>query len=192
MKSRAVDPFCALSYSRRTCLRRAASFLLLFFLLSGVLTVTLSSCTASPISIQKEPPEIKTQIFDKGLRPPEASPPEHNDCANTHFSYGFVPDVDWELVSRKRVDGGEEVVVKIKKMKLKLNMQVTMWLPEKASADVIAHERGHAAICIDAYKSADSYAKTGAEAFIGKDIHAFGADYQKTIHQALSDVIDEM
>jgi hypothetical protein len=126
------------------------------------------------------------------MRPPEAMPPEHNDCASTHWHFGFMPKVDWDLVLRKRVPDGEEVVIKIKKVDIKLNMEVTMWLPEKASADVIAHEKGHAAICLDAYKSAETYAKAAADAFIGKEIRARGGDYETTVRRALTDVIDEM
>ncbi|MCC7531557.1 MAG: hypothetical protein IT342_23845 [Candidatus Melainabacteria bacterium] len=126
------------------------------------------------------------------MRPPESSPPEHNDCANTHWHYGFIPKVAFDLVLRERVNDGEEVVIKIKRIDLKLNLEVTMWLPEKASEDVIAHEKGHAAICLDAYKSAETYARAAAEPFVGKQIRAHGANFEATINRALTDVNQEM
>lgn len=190
MRSRTSSPFCALSYFWRTGFSGAIG--LCSFLVLSVFSTLITSCASQPIEIQKAPPEIKTQYFDKGMRPPEASPPEHNDCANTHWHYGFIPKVDFDLVLRERVPDGEEVVIKIKRIDLKLNLEVTMWLPEKASEDVIAHEKGHAAICLDAYKSAETYARAAAEPFVGKEIRAHGSDLEATIKRALTDVNQEM
>lgn len=192
MISRALAPFCALSYFWRTRFSGSTRLCFLFFGLSVFAAISLTSCASQPIEIQKAPPEIKTQYFDKGMRPPEASPPEHNDCANTHWHFGFIPDIDFDVVLRERVSDGEEVVIKIKKIKLKLNLETTMWLPEKASADVIAHEKGHAAICLDAYKSAELYARAAAEPFVGKQVRARGSDLETTVKRALSDINQEM
>ncbi len=192
MNIRALAPFRALGYFRRTYF---FGKLLVSSCVVGLVAFTatnLSSCSTPPVVIQKASPVIKTQMFDKGMRPPEASPPEHNDCANTHWHYGFIPEVAYDLKLRERVSDGEEVVIKIKKIDIKLNLEVTMWLPEKASQDVIAHERGHAAICLDMYKSAETYAKVAADVFIGKEIRARGSDFETTIKRALTDVNQEM
>lgn len=192
MRSRTFAPLCALGYFWRTCFSRSISLFGCLLALVCFAPITLSSCATQPIHIQKAPPEIKTQYFDKGMRPPESSPPEHNDCANTHWHYGFIPKVAFDLVQRERVADGEIVLIKIKKVDLKLNLQITMWLPEKASEDVIAHEKGHAAICLDAYKSAETYARAAAEPFVGKQIRAHGSNFEATINRALTDVNQEM
>ncbi len=192
MRDRLLAPFCTPGYFRRTYVSGRLAILTCSLGLILFATTTLSSCSTPPVVIEKAAPEIKTQIFDKGLRPPEASPPEHNDCANTHWHYGIMPAISYDTKLRERVSDGEEVVIKITKINIKLNLEVTMWLPEKASEDVIAHERGHAAICLDAYKSAETYAKAAADAFIGKEIRARGSDYETTLKRALTDVKQEI
>ncbi len=192
MKRRALAPFCTPGYFRRTYFSVRLFMLACFLGLTVSIAASLSSCSTPPVVIQKAAPEIKTQIFDKGMRPPEASPPEHNDCANTHWHYGITPVISYDTKLRERVSDGEEVVIKITKIDIKLNLEVTMWLPEKASEDVIAHEKGHAAICLDAYKNAETYAKVAADAFIGKEIRARGSDYETTIKRALTDVKQEI
>ena len=151
-----------------------------------------SGCSQSPISISKAPPSIKTEYFDRGARPPEANTPEHNDCANTHWHFGFIPETDYELVKRERAADGENVVVKIKRVKLKLGLDITMWLPEKASQDVVAHEKGHAAICLDAYKQAEKVAEEAANRMIGKEIVTHGPDFESTLNNGLNNVNQEM
>lgn len=192
MRSKTLVPLCLPGYFWRTYVSGCFQTLCCLFGLVVITAASLSSCASQPVEIQKAAPEIKTKVFDKGMRPPEASPPEHNDCANTHWHYGFIPEVAFDQVLRERVSDGEEVVIKIKKINLKLNLEITMWLPEKASEDVVAHEKGHAEICLDVYKTAENSAQAAAQPFIGKEIRAHGSDYEATIKRALTDVNQEM
>lgn len=162
----------------------------LFILL--VLPAVLTGCSQGPVKITQVPPAIKTEYFDKGARPPEANTPDHNDCANTHWHYGFIPQVSWDLIKRERAADGENVVIKIKKVNLTLKLDITMWLPEKASEDVAAHEKGHAAICIDIYKQASKVAQDAADSIVGKELTAHGPDFETTLKSALNDVNQEM
>ena len=159
---------------------------------ASVSVMSITACSSDPVQVSKAPAVVKTEYFDKGARPPEASPPEHNECANTHWHYGFIPEVSFDLIKREKVADGESVCVKIKKINLKLNLEITMWLPEKASEDVLAHEKGHTEICFDAYKDAESHAREVAKPFIGKEISAQGSDYETTVKRALTDVNQEM
>lgn len=162
----------------------------LFLLL--LLPVIVSGCSQGPVKITQVPPEIKTEYFDKGARPPEANTPEHNDCANTHWHYGFIPKVSWDLIKRERAADGENVLIKIRKVDLTLKLDITMWLPEKVSEDVLAHEKGHAAICIDIYKQASKVAQDAADSVVGKELTAHGPDFETTLKSALNDVNQEM
>gem|GEM_PF-1114617 len=160
--------------------------------LVALLSSVVTGCSQSPVSIEKQPPVIKTEYFDKGARPPEANTPEHNECANTHWDFGCSPELSWDLVKRERAADGENVVLKITKVKIPLKLEITMWLPEKATEDVVAHEKGHAAICIDAYKQADAVARDAATNVIGKEIVAHGADFEATIKSALTNVYQDI
>lgn len=164
----------------------------LSLILSLLISTTLFSCSQNPVSIEKISPVIKTVYFDKGARPPEAKTPEHNDCANTHWHFGFLPEIGWELVKRERSPEGENVLIKIKSAKLTLKLDITMWLPEKASQDVIAHEKGHAAICLDAYKQAEKVAQDAANSMIGQKVEAHGPDYESTLKSALTNVYQDL
>lgn len=185
MKSRIPGSFFTLDYLRFAYLVSVSFYL-------GLFLVSISGCTSSPISVTKAPPQIKTQIFDKGMRPPEANNEKHNDCANTHWDYGFVPQPFFTVVSRKRVVEGEQVALKITKFKIGLSLEVTMWVPEHASQDVIEHEKGHAAICLDNYKHAETLADEVAQPFLNKEIVAVGPDFRKTVKQILMQVNQDM
>ncbi len=191
MNARTLALYRAFSYSQRTSFERAV-YLLSLSLLAGIALITLDACSQSPVVIEKSSPQIKTVYFDKGVRPPEASPPEHNDCANTHWHYGFIPEVSIDQIARERVTEGEEVSFRIKKINIKLNLEITMWLPEKPTEDCLEHEKGHAAICVDDYKNAETIARDAAMPLIGKELVARGADYKTTIKQALTEVNQEM
>lgn len=162
------------------------------FVIAGIVLVSVSGCASSPVVITKAPPQIKTKIFDKGMRPPEARNEEHNDCANTNWRYGFTPELAFTLNSRKRVVEGEQVSIKITKVKIGLTLEITMWLPEKASQDVIEHEKGHAAICLDNYKQAEKLASEVAMPFVNKEIVAVGPDFQTTLKELRTQVTQEM
>ncbi|MCC6977199.1 MAG: hypothetical protein IT343_02670 [Candidatus Melainabacteria bacterium] len=185
MNSRISGSFDSLSYLKRTYLCFGSFFhLLVIFCIS---IISLSGCSTNPVSVTKAPPRIKTQIFDKDMRPAEAKK-EHNDCANTHWDYGITPEIFYKLNSRKRTHDGEQVSIKITKFKIGLNLDVTMWLPENASPDVVEHEKGHAAICLDNYKNAERLADELAKPFIGKEIVALGPDLETTIREVLTQV----
>ena len=172
-------------------MRQPVRRVLAMFLLV-LMSAAMAGCSQSPVSIEKFSPSIKTEFFDKGARPPEANTPDHNDCANTHWHFGFFPEIGWELVKRERSSEGENVVIKIKSAKLTLKLDITMWLPEKASQDVIAHEKGHAAICLDAYKQAEKVAQDAANSMIGQKVEAHGPDYESTLKSALTNVYQDL
>lgn len=179
------DAMHRLAGAPASCRHRAAlmpplqKFLSLFLLL--LLPVVVTGCSQGPVKITQVPPEIKTEYFDKGARPPEANTPDHNDCANTHWHYSFIPKINWELIKRERALDGENVTVKIKSVDLTLKLPITMWLPEKASEDVLAHEKGHAAICIDIYKQANRVAEEAAGLVVGKEFGAHGNNYEEAL-----------
>lgn len=183
MRARTLVASFVLSNFRRTFV---CSFFALVFCLS------LTGCSQNPVQIEKFSPTIKTEYFDKGARPPEANTPDHNDCANTHWHFGIIPAIDWQLEKRERSAQGENVVIKIKGVKLQLKLDITMWLPEKASEDVIAHEKGHAAICLDAYKQAEKVAQDAANSVVGQKVEAQGPDYESTLKSALTNVSQDL
>lgn len=163
-------------------------------LVSGLLLGSLFGCAIQPdkVHVEKNAPDIVTKVFDRGVRPPEASNPEHNDCANTHWHFGFEPDIYYDLLKRERVSDGEAIALKIKKINIKLNLDIKMWIPEKASPDVVAHENGHAAICVNQYKNAQSIADEIAVPWIGKEVGAQGIDFETTLKRVLNEVKHDM
>jgi len=103
-----------------------------------------------------------------------------------------VPDITCEVISRKRLPDGEQVTLKLSKIKIALSLEITMWLPENASKDAIEHEKGHASICLDNYRHAEKLAKELATPFVEKQIVARGPDRRTTVREVLMQVRQEI
>lgn len=152
----------------------------------------LTSCTQSDVVVVKLAPNVETRHFDIGLRPPEAAPPQHNECANTNWFFRCNNDFEFDTVSSEEKPGACTVTIKIKKVHLKLDLPIVMYLPVNATDRVKAHELGHVKICEKAYQGAYDIAYDAGKKVIGKDFTATSKTMDQAFKLALREAGQEI
>ncbi len=143
--------------------------------------------TAGPV-INKEPVHFANRTFDP------ASPPADMPPLNT----GEGAECDSNFLSNANV-GGEtrqidatHATVTINRIKISLQLNITIWTPLGVSQHVIDHEDGHRQISESYYETADKVAGEIAERYMGKQMEIAGADLNAESSRILQQMADEI
>jgi hypothetical protein len=142
-------------------------------------------------TINKQPVNFANRTFDP------ASPPSDMPPLNS----GENAECDSDFLSNSNV-GGETLqkdathaTVTITRIKVKLQLNITIWAPTDISQRVIDHEEGHRQISEYYYQTADKLAERIAATYMGKQIDITGADLNaestKALQQMATDITDE-
>ncbi|HEY9786684.1 MAG TPA: hypothetical protein V6D17_14880 [Candidatus Obscuribacterales bacterium] len=158
----------------------------------GVLIGAESGCSSEHIKVTREEPKVETQFYDKGVRTPESAYALHNECANTNWDFHCYSDFDFDVVDDKPIPIGRRVALRIKQVRLRLELPITMYLPEQASLRVRAHEEGHVKICRTAYDSAYAIARDAAQKVVGREFKGDGKTFEQACRIALSNASQEI
>ena len=143
--------------------------------------------TAGPVII-KEPVHFSNRTFDP------ASPPADMPPLNT----GEGAECDSNFLSNANV-GGEtrqldstHATVTIHRIKITLQLNITIWTPLGVSQHVIEHEDGHRRISESYYETADKVAGEIAERYMGKQMDIVGADLNAESSGILQQMANEI
>lgn len=146
--------------------------------------------TSSPV-IDKRPANITTRTFDPASPPPDMpplAPGERAGCASNYLSSASVAGQTW------RTDATHATVT-AKRIKMALQLDITIWVPSDVSQHVLEHEQGHRQISEYYYETADKLAERIAARYIGKQVEIAGADLQaeanKLLQQMATDITTE-
>ncbi len=171
--------------------------LVLFVLLGALVLGYLRWRDASP---RKQPNETGGQIIDKepvhfGNRTFDpASPPIDMPPLNT----GEGAECDSNFLSNANVGGetrqidSSHATVTINRIKITLQLNITIWTPLGASQHVIDHEDGHRRISESYYQTADKVAGEIAERYMGKQMEIEGADLNAESSRILQQMAGEI
>ncbi len=122
--------------------------------------------------IDKQPVNFVNRTFEPS-NPPSDMPP---------LAYGEYGQCDSRFLSNASVGGqtrqtdATHATVTITRIKVTLQLNVTIWLPAQSTQHVIEHEEGHRQISEYYYQTADKVAERIAAAYMGKPIDIAGAD----------------
>lgn len=143
--------------------------------------------TSGP-TIDKQPVNFVNRTFDPS-NPPSAMPP---------LAYGEYGECDSHFLSNASVGGqtrqadNTHATVTITRIKVTLQLNITIWLPAQESQHVIEHEEGHRQISEYYYQTADRVAEQVAATYMGKQIDIAGADLNAESSKALQEVATEI
>lgn len=144
-----------------------------------------------PVTVDKQPVNFVQRTFDPA-NPPADMPP---------FTPGESAVCDSNFLSNVSVDGdGQQTdatdeVVTITRVKVTLQLNITIWVPNGAPQHLLDHEDGHRQISEFYYQTADQLAQRIAAAYIGKKESVSGADLNAAFNTLLqhdgSEIADE-
>ena len=142
-------------------------------------------------TIEKQPVAFAIRTFDPSAPPadmPPLRPGEEAQCDSNFLSNASV--------------GGEaerndvtHAIVTITRIKVTLQLNVTIWAPNNASQHVLEHEEGHRQISEYYYQSADKLAERIAARHMGEHLLVTGtnldAEFSKVLQQMGADITAE-
>ena len=145
-----------------------------------------AGCSAKrEIVVNKLPINIDRRIYDIDNRPDEQVANHPSVEANTHWDFGFVPQIRVQRVKLIKQDRLFTSLVKVRKIELDLSLLVKIWLPESASKRVIEHEDGHVEICKHFYLDAEKQAYKAAEGVIDREFVGSADTENESMEKAL-------
>jgi hypothetical protein len=109
---------------------------------------------------------------------PPLSAAENAECDSNFLSSASVS-------GQSRPTDATHATLTITNVKVTLQLNITIWVPNGASQHVIEHEDGHRQISESYYETADKIAAQIAETYLGRTVDIAGADLNAAANAAL-------
>ncbi len=142
---------------------------------------------AAPIVIQ-QPVNFATRTFDPA-NPPSDMPPltsgENAECDSDFISNAILGG------QTRRTDATHGAIT-ITQISVKLQLNITIWVPEGVTQHVIDHEEGHRRISEYYYQNAGNLAGRIASTYMGREVELTGEDLNAESHNALQQMAAEV
>jgi hypothetical protein len=139
-------------------------------------------------TINKLPVHITKRTFDPSNPPadmPSMTPGETAEC-DSNFVSSAVLNGDTHQTD------ATHATVTITRIKITLQLNITIWTPADVSPHVIEHEDGHRQISEVYYQTADKVAERIAERYMGKQVDISGADLDAESSKLLQQMAAEI
>jgi len=142
---------------------------------------------AAPV-ILKQPVNFTNRTFDPANPPPDMPPlpPGENAQCDSNFTSNA------NVGGQTRKTDATHATITITRIKVTLQLNLTVWVPAEVTPHVIEHEEGHRRISEYYYQNADKLAERIASAYMGKQIEISGADLDAESNKALQQVAAEI
>jgi len=108
--------------------------------------------------------------------------------AYTEWFYSCHVDLDTEDVFQDDTSGASSLAIKVKRVKFKLAMPITVNLPAKVPAALKEHEDGHVLVCMLIYGNLDKVALGAANQVLGKTFNGMGKDLPEARNMAIRQI----
>jgi hypothetical protein len=140
------------------------------------------------VEIVKMPAQVGTRYFDP-KRPPRDRPPltgpEEAVCAGDFLS-------DASVGAQAMQTDATHAKATITQIKVTLQLDMTIWLPNNPQKWTVEHEDGHRQISEYYYRNAEVIARRIAEPYLGKTIEISGRDLRKALSEAIGKIAEEI
>jgi len=142
-------------------------------------------------TIIKQPEVFAMRTFDPAA--PAADMPPLSTGENAECDSNFVSDAS--VAGETRRMDATHASVTITEIKLTLQLNITIWVPNGVTAHVAEHEEGHRQISEYYYQSADKVAERIAASYMGRQVEISGADLgaesSKILRQMATEIASE-
>ena len=144
------------------------------FLGGWALSCTRPSKETSAVTINKQPVNFSRRTFDPANPPPEM--PSVNRGENAACDSDFSSNAT--VAGQTRQTDAAHATLAVAHIKMDLQLNVTIWVPNEATQHVTEHEEGHRQISEYYYQTADKLAERIAATYVGRQVEIAGTDLQ--------------
>jgi len=128
-----------------------------------ILIPSLGAAPAESAEVVAQPVHIEYRTFNRAHPPADMPPIKENEAALCYYQFGCRVECQTE---------SKRALLKLKparitKVKMTISLDVTVWLPEKGTEKLRAHEEGHREICEAIYRGAPNLARKWGTKAIG-------------------------
>ncbi len=155
-----------------------------------LLVPVVPSVQAEPpqVEIVKMPVQVVTRYFDP-KRPPRDRPPlrgpEEAVCAGDFLS-------DASVGAQAQMTDATHAKATINRVKVTLQLTMTIWLPNNPQKWTVEHEEGHRQISEYYYRDAEAIARRIAESYLGKTVDISGKDLRRALSATVGKIAEEI
>jgi hypothetical protein len=127
-----------------------------------------------PVIITKEPVNFARRTFDPAQSPSDMPPltPEDNAACDSNFLSNAT------VAGQMRQTDATHATISVTHIKMDLQLNLTIWVPNNVTQRVTEHEEGHRQISEYYYQTADKLAERIATTYVGKQVEITGVDLQ--------------
>jgi hypothetical protein len=143
---------------------------------------------ASVPAIIKQPVVFANHTFDPASPPPDMpplAPGEAAECDSNFLSGASVR-------GQSRRTDATHATLTITQITVTLRLNISIWVPNGASPQLIEHEEGHRQISEHYYETADKLAERIAATYMGRRVEIPGTDVGIEANKALQDMAAEI
>ena len=153
-----------------------------------------SAASARGVTVEQAPVVVVRKTFDRRNPPPDMPPLGRRADALTHFKFGCSTNATYEVTSRRRDTsrrrggtGGCTATARINDVDIRLELEITIWVPRGARRKLVDHEEGHRVIGERVYQTAERVAREEGTKLIGRSVTGKGADCAAAADAAVKD-----
>ena len=143
------------------------------------------------VTVIKEPVEFANRAFDPASPPADMPPLHNNEYAECDSQFLSGASVGGET----RQNDATHATVTITRVKVNLQLHITIWIPAGATQLIADHEDGHRHFSEFYYPNADKIARQIAANYMGKQVDITGTDLNdesnKLLAQMATEITDE-
>jgi hypothetical protein len=126
------------------------------------------------VTINKQPVNFARRTFDPANPPPDM--PRLNQGENAACDSNFLSNTT--VAGQSRQTDATHVMVTVTHVKMDLQLNLTIWVPNEVTQRVTEHEEGHRQISEYFYQTAAKLAERIAAAYVGRQVDIVGTDLQ--------------
>src|SRR5690349_18818757 len=127
--------------------------------LASVALMLASPVALARVTVEKAPVVVVRRTFDRANPPKEMPPLGPRADAITHIRFGCSANASYEVTSRRHdtsrrrgAAGGCTATARINDLDVRLELEITIWVPRGARPKLVNHEEGHRVIAERIYE----------------------------------------
>jgi len=148
--------------------------------------------TQSAVVIERSAPDVKQRTFDPKNPPSDMPALRPGEAAVTESNFSCQTVIAATIIDQIPSSGGCTTTVRITNVKTTIKLGIVIWLPERGSRKLTAHEDGHRAIDQQFYAGAEDVARKLSEAMIGQRRVGKGATCDAAAQAAIKEAGDQL
>lgn len=138
--------------------------------------------------IVKLPVDFTNRTFDPAMPPADMPPLTAGESAECDSNFLSSANIGGET----RPTDATHAAVTVTRIKVTLQLKITIWAPAGATRHLIEHEEGHRQISEYYYQTAEKVAERIAAPYLGKQVEVTGANLDAESRQSLQQMANEI